>query len=290
VADASQVTSAKSERVTAVRALHARSGRRKAGRFVVEGPQAVRSAVAAGVVVHDLFVDVGTGGSFSDVISAVEASGGRVSWTTAPVMRALSETQQPQGVIAVCPLLGGRDLDASDLEAAMMQDRPIVLLDTVSDPGNVGTIIRTADAAGAAAVVLSPDCADVHNGKVVRSTAGSLFHLPVLPAVAIDRVVASARAHGRSIVVATGDAEVDLFAAAADRRVDQRTVWIIGSEAHGVSEAARTAADLAVAIPMAGRAESLNAAVAAAVALYVTAFTSRFGPASDRMTDDRMTD
>jgi TrmH family RNA methyltransferase len=280
VADASRVTSVTSPRVTAVRALHTRSGRRKAGHFVVEGPQAVRSAIAAGVPIHDLFVDEGSGGVFVDAMAMVTAKGGRVSVTTAPVMAAMCETRQPQGVLAVCSLLVEGSLDS-----AMAAPGPVIVLDTVSDPGNVGTIIRTADAAGAAAVVLTPDSADIHNGKVVRSTAGSLFHLPVLPGLPIDAVVAAAHAHGRAAVVATGDAAADLFSAADAGLVDARTVWVIGSEAHGVSAAARASADLSVSIPMAGGAESLNAAVAAAVALYVTAFTSQFRPTTGRMTD-----
>jgi TrmH family RNA methyltransferase len=152
------------------------------------------------------------------------------------------------------------------------QRRPVVVLEAVSDPGNVGTVIRTADAAGAAGVILLEGCADPHNGKVVRSTAGSLFHLPIATGRALGEVVAAARRHGRAIAVATGDAEADLFTSAARGEVGVSTVWLIGSEAHGVSGEARAAADLAVRIPMAGGAESLNAAVAASVCLYVAAF------------------
>ena len=256
-----------------VRGLHSRSGRRKAGRFAVEGPQSVRSAVAAGVVIHDLFVDEGTGGVFSDIVDAVESLGGHVAWTTAEVMAALSETRTPQGIVAVCDLLATGDADS-----LMAADGPVVVLEAVSDPGNVGTIIRTADAIGAAGVILTPESADVHNGKVVRSTAGSLFHLPIVAGLPLNAVVASAAAHGRTVAVASGEADTDLFAAARTGRIDARTCWVIGSEAHGVSAEARELADVLVAIPMVGRAESLNAAVAASVVLYVSAFTSQLGP------------
>lgn len=268
----SRITSVKSDRVVAIRALRTRSGRRKAARFAVEGPQAVRSAVAAGVLIHDLFVDENTGGAFSDVIESVQSAGGQVAWTTSAVMAALSETDTPQGVIAVCD-----SGDSGSLTEVMAAAGPVVVLEAVSDPGNVGTIIRTSDAVGAAGVVLTPECADVHNGKVVRSTAGSLFHLPVVSGVSVDDVAAAARAAGRPIVATSGDADADLFEAAAAGQVDARTCWIIGSEAHGISSSARSAADLIVAIPMPGRAESLNAAVAASIVLYVTAFTSRLG-------------
>jgi TrmH family RNA methyltransferase len=238
----------------------------------VEGPQAVRSAVTAGAVVHELFVDEGTGGAFSDVVHDVESVGGRVSWTTSDVMAAMSETRTPQGVLAVCDCLPD-----VPLAAVMTGNGPVLVLESVSDPGNVGTMIRTADAVGAAGVILTAESADVHNGKVVRSTAGSLFHLPIVSGRSIDEIVLAAHAQGRTVAVATGDASTDLFEAAEDGRVDSRTCWVMGSEAHGVSAQARALADEAIAIPMSGRAESLNAAVASAVVLYVTAFTSRLG-------------
>ncbi|MHB1165621.1 MAG: TrmH family RNA methyltransferase [Candidatus Nanopelagicales bacterium] len=276
-----RVTSASSERVTRVRALHSRTGRRKAGRFVVEGPQAVRSALAAGAVVHELYLDGDAGSDFSGERRAAQAAGARVIEVASRVMASMAQTQQPQGLLAVCGLL-----PAGDLAAAMAADGPVLVLEAVADPGNVGTAIRTADAAGAAAVVLTPDCADVHNGKVVRSTAGSLFHLPVLAGHPIAAVAAAATRAGRTVAVATGDGEADLFDAADRAVVDDRTCWIIGSEAHGASAQARAAAGVAVAIPMQGRAESLNAAIAAAIVLFVTRHARRgLVGAERRMTD-----
>ena len=271
-----RVTSTRSDRVTAVRALHARQGRRKAGLFVVEGPQAVRSALNAGVPIRDLIVGEDAAGVFADVIAQADSRGITVTWATPPVLAAMAETNQPQGLIAVCPLLPEGSIDV-----VMAADGPVLLLDGVSDPGNVGTIIRTADAAGAAGVALTPGSADVHSGKVVRSTAGSLFHLPVLSGVDAADVAASARRHGRTVVVATGDGPTDLFAAVDSGLLGPRTCWIIGSEAHGVSAEAREVADEAVSIPMLGRAESLNAAVAAAVVLFVTAHAARENGDSD---------
>ncbi len=271
---ANRVTSASSERVTAVRSLHTRQGRRKAGRFVVEGPQGVRSALTAGAPVRDLFVDQDTGGAFSPDVADAERVGARVTWVAPAAMAAMSETRQPQGILATCDLLPSRDLDA-----LMAGDGPVLVLDAVGDPGNVGTIIRTADAAGAAAVLLTPECADVHNGKVVRSTAGSLFHLPVVPDVDMSTIAAATRRAGRVLAVTAGDGAVDLFEAVDAGRLGRTTCWVIGSEAHGVGATARSAADLSVAIPLQGRAESLNAAIAAAVVLFVAAHgQSRLGP------------
>ena len=270
-----RVTSVKSDRVTAVRALHARQGRRKTGRFVVEGPQAVRSALAAGVVIRDLFMDDDAGVAFPDIVAAALAAGRGVTWTTSDVLEAMGETQQPQGVLAICDLL-----PEGDLAAVMSTAGPVLILDQLTDPGNVGTVIRTADAAGAAGILLTAGSADVHNGKVVRSTAGSLFHLPVISNIDIAEAASAARGHGRTVAVATGDADLDLFTAVAAGRVDDRTCWVIGSEAHGVSGLGRAAADVAVRIPMVGRAESLNASVAAAVVLYVTAYPASSAPES----------
>ena len=267
-----RVTSAKSDRVTAVRVLHARPGRRKAGRFVVEGPQGVRSALVAGVVVRDLFMDEEAGVELPDIVATADAAGIPITWTSPEALSAMAETRQPQGVLAVCDLIADGDLDA-----VMAATGPIVVLDAVTDPGNAGTVIRTADAAGAVGVILTRGCVDVHNGKVVRSTAGSLFHLPVISEVTVEEVVAAASRQGRALAVLAADGDEDLFEAADAALVCPRTCWIVGSEAHGVSSAARAAAHVTVRIPMQGRAESLNAAVAAAVVLYVAehAFRTR---------------
>lgn len=270
MASAPTLTSPSSDRVKAVRALHDKAGRRRSGRFLVEGPQAVRNALVAdaGVVVREVFVADDAGIVLADLVDAARARDGvRLTTTTGPVLAAMAETEQPQGILAVCDLLV-----APALSEIAGRPGPLVVLEAVSDPGNVGTVIRTAAAAGAAGVVLTPGCADVHNGKVVRSTAGSLFHLPVAPGVELSTLVDTVRAAGRRLAVATGDAADDLFGAARAGRLDGRTCWIVGSEAHGVSTAARTAADLAVRIPMAPGPESLNAAVAVAVVLYVTAY------------------
>ncbi len=266
-----RLTSTSSDRVKAVRALHDRAGRRKAGRFLVEGPQAVRAALSAssgaGVVVREIFADDDAGSAFADVMQAASAAGVAVVPVTDRVLAAMAETAQPQGVLAVCDLLTPPAL--SDVLGAQ---GPVVVLDAVSDPGNVGTVVRTAAAVGAAGVLLTPGSADIHNGKVVRSTAGALFGLPVLPGVTIDDLADGARGAGRQIVVTAGDGATDLFAAVGTGAVGDRTCWIIGSEAHGVGAQARAAADLAVRIPMAPGPESLNAAVAAAVVLYVTRY------------------
>jgi TrmH family RNA methyltransferase len=267
----STVSSAKSPRVTAVRALHSRRGRNKAGSFLVEGPQAVEAALHSGALVTEVFVleaDV----SWS---RAAQSVGARVTRVAPEVMEAMAQTEQPQGVLAVCPLL----VPAS-LASLMNRSGPILVLESLADPGNVGTAIRTADAVGAAGVIVTLDSADIHNGKVVRATAGSLFHLPIATGASVEDIATAAHAASRSLAVATGDGDVDLFAAVDSGSVGDSTVWLVGSEAHGVSEQARTCADLTVSIPMTGSAESLNAAVAAAIVLYVARHGERTSPQS----------
>jgi len=247
--------------VTAVRALHSRAGRRKARAFLTEGPQAVEAALQSGASIREVFV------VDSDVewTRAAQVANLRVTTVTADVLAAMAETEQPQGVLAVCDLL-----PSVPLETIMDGMGPVLVLEALSDPGNVGTAIRTADAVGAAGVILTPESADIHNGKVIRATAGSVFHVPCATGIDLDEVVGAARRAGRSIAVATGDGSVDLFAAVSGGLVNDSTVWLIGSEAHGISARARSLADHLVSIPMRGGAESLNAAVAAAVVLYVT--------------------
>ena len=256
---AASLTSVRSDRVTSVRRLHDRSGRRKSGRFVVEGPQAVSAALASDVQVCDLFVDV----EAAPAIQALaDGSSCGITWATPSVLSAMGETSTPQGILAVCRIPADPSLD--DL---LSRPGPVVLLDGVSDPGNVGTIIRTADAAGCAGIIAGTGCADVYSGKVVRSTAGSLFHLPVIASLPLRDVVVAARASGRPVLALVGEGDADLFT--LPPATCQDACWIVGSEAHGVDPGLQSASDARVRIPMAGGAESLNAAVAGALALYV---------------------
>lgn len=271
-----RLTSTASERVKAVRALGTRQGRRKAGRFIVEGPQAIRSALSAGVVIEELYLDDDARGSFPDIVADAEARGVRLMSADARVLSAMAETATPQGVLAVCGLL-----DGADIEDVLAIPAPVLILDRVADPGNVGTILRTAEAVGAAGVVLTPGCADIHNGKVVRSTTGSMFRIPVVTEMAMADAIAAVRRAGRALLVATGDGDEDLFSAVDSRMACPRACWVIGSEAHGVGDLARAEADLSVRIPMAEGVESLNAGVSAAAILYVLAHGARsgaFGP------------
>jgi RNA methyltransferase, TrmH family len=151
----------------------------------------------------------------------------------------------------------------------------VAVLVDVRDPGNAGTVIRCADAAGADAVVLAGEAVDPHSGKCVRASTGSLFHLPIVAGVAIEATVASLRRQGLTVLAADGAARTDLDDAADAGLLAAPTAWLFGNEAHGLADEARGLADHVVRIPIHGRAESLNLATAAAVCLYASARAHR---------------
>jgi TrmH family RNA methyltransferase len=187
---------------------------------------------------------------------------------TDDVIEAMAETQSPQGIIAQCDLPEAGVEDIVRRSSAM-----VVALESASDPGNAGTIIRTADAAGADGVLFTQGSVDPFGGKCVRASAGSIFHLPVAESVDIGSLVASVARAGMLLVVATGDGEHDLFDWLGE--APSSICWAFGNEAHGVSDELRGAADVRVRIPLLGRAESLNVASAATVCLFADAARRR---------------
>jgi TrmH family RNA methyltransferase len=241
--------------------LRTRAGRREAGAFVVEGPQAVREAVLHAPRLRTVYATADAFERFAEIFAGARAKGVDVVLVTDDVIEAMAETRTPQGMVAVCGLL-----DYSLDDVVRFGANSAVVLESAADPGNVGTIIRTADAAGATGVVLTRGSTDPFGGKVVRATAGSIFHLPVVDDVEVQSLVARVSAAGMTLAVATGDGECDVFEwldAAPDS-----ICWVFGTEAHGVSEEMRAAATARVRIPIAGRAESLNVGAAVAVCLF----------------------
>lgn len=271
-----ELTSTRSPRVTAARRLTKRAFRAADRKFLAEGPQSVREAISTQGVVLDVFVTADAAHRYAEVVAAAEAGGLPVHRASGEVLAALTQTVTPQGIVAVC-----RFPDVS-LEA-VLSTRPhlLAVLANVRDPGNAGTVIRAADAAGADAVVLTDASVDVYNGKCVRATAGSLFHLPVVTGVPVSTLAPALRAAGLTVLAADGAGARDLDAAADDGTLDRPTAWMFGNEAWGLPEATRSLADDVVAVPIHGRAESLNLATAAAVCLYASARAQR-GPGGCR--------
>ncbi|WP_460865083.1 TrmH family RNA methyltransferase [Rhodococcus aerolatus] len=254
-------------RVVAAVKLHRSAARRERGQFLCEGAHAVGEALAAGAV-RELFVTASAAAREADLLAAATAAGALVSPVTERAAAALSDTVTPQGLVAVCATVDAA-LDA------VLDARPRLLAVPVDvgEPGNVGTVVRVADAAGADAVVLAGDCVDPHNGKAVRASTGSLFHLPVVRERATATVLAGLRRAGVQVLATAADGEAELWSAALDLR--RPTAWLLGSEAHGLPADVAAAADARVRIPVHGRAESLNLAVAAGLCLYASAQAQR---------------
>lgn len=260
-------------RLKAVRRLRRRTIREAEHSFVVEGPQVVREALVAGAVV-DLFVAESALDRHGAIVDDAVASGVAVHLTPDATVADLSDTSTPQGVVAICHFAPW------DLQLVMNPSVGVVaVLAYVRDPGNAGTIVRTADAAGADAVVLSAESVDLYNPKCVRATTGSLFHLPVVVGSPVVDVVAAARAAGLRVLAADGAGDADLDDELDSGRLAVPTAWLFGNEAWGLPIEIRDLADAVVRVPIHGRAESLNLAAAAAVCLYASARARRF---SDR--------
>jgi TrmH family RNA methyltransferase len=251
-------------RVVAARRLTRRAERDAAGRFLAEGAQAVREALARPATVLDLFGTAQALGQHRALTDQAAAQGVPVSVVSERGMAGLSETVTPQGLVAIC-----RFVDVSI--SALPEPRLVAVLAGIRDPGNAGTVLRTADAAGADAVLFPDRSVDPYNGKCVRSGAGSQFHLPLVRGGDPAEQLATLRGRGVRVLAATGHGEADLTAVDLTGPV----AWLFGNEARGLPAELAELADVRVRIPMYGRAESLNLAAAAAICLYVTAQAQR---------------
>jgi TrmH family RNA methyltransferase len=260
----------RSPRVRGVAKLAKRNARRETGLFLLEGPQAVREALSfRPETIVELFVTPTALERHQDVRTLLTDEGLEAEFVSEAVLEAMADTVTPQGFVAVA-----RQNPTALKDVFAAQPKLIAICEEVRDPGNLGTIIRAADAAGADAVVLTGRTVDPYNPKVVRSTTGSLFHLPVAVGVELDDVVARAREAGMTVLAADVKGE-DLLAARADGLLAQPTAWLFGNEAHGLDDRALALADRALRLPIFGRAESLNLATAASVCLYESAFAHR---------------
>lgn len=273
-----ELTNIRSPRVKAARRLAKRAFRERDRAFLAEGPQAVREAVALGGVVTEMFVTAEARARHADIVEQAVRAGIPVLSVSGEVMAELAQTVTPQGLLAVC-----RFVHVPLTEAVGPGARLVAVMAHVRDPGNAGTVVRVADAAGADAAVLTDASVDVHNPKVVRSTAGSLFHLPVVTGAPLVEVVAGLRSAGLAVLAADGAGEHDLDdlldvagrAPAGVPDLAAPTAWVLGNEAWGISDEDLALVDAVVRVPVHGRAESLNLATAAAVCLYASARAQR---------------
>lgn len=297
----------RADRVRDVAKLAQRSARSRRGLFLAEGPQAVREALrldarraAAGSprLVAEVYASRACLERYPELDSLVRP-GGALRLATDEVLAAMADTVTPQGILAVC-----RQLDASLDEVLSRGPKLVAVLCRVQDPGNAGTILRAADAAGADAVIFTEGSVDVYNPKTVRSTVGSLFHVPFVVGAEIAELADRLRSAGVGILAADGYGTVDLDALqdeSAARRLspatrgegeptategapsyalEAPTAWLFGNEAQGLADPELALADARVAVPVYGEAESLNVGTAATVCLYASARAQRRTPGS----------
>jgi TrmH family RNA methyltransferase len=253
-------------RLASARRLTRRQARREAGRFLAEGAQSVRESLRLPDVVVEVFATADAIRRNAEIVGTAQSAGIAVDEISPKAAAALSETVTPQGLVAVC-----RAVDVP--LTRVLERRPHLAVGLVdpADPGNAGAILRTADAAGAGAVIFAGDGVDPYNGKAVRAAAGSLFHLDVVAAHPSLDLVAAAKGAGYRVLATSGAGASDLFDDYLDAQLGEPTLWLFGNEAHGLPAAVLAAADETVRVPIRGKAESLNLAAAAAVCLYASA-------------------
>jgi TrmH family RNA methyltransferase len=220
----------------------------------------VSEALADAAGVLEVFATEAAAHAHRDLLAGSPAP---VRLVTEKAAAGLSETVTPQGLVAVCAL---RDVPAERLAEA--PPRLAVALAGLNDPGNAGTVLRTADACGAGAVVFGAGSTDPYGGKVVRASAGSLFHVDVVRGAPLEPLLPALRQSGVTVLAADGGGETALDELSAE--LAGPVLWLFGNEARGLPPELAALADARVRIPMRGRAESLNLAAAAAICLYAT--------------------
>ncbi|MGV8876210.1 MAG: TrmH family RNA methyltransferase [Rhodoglobus sp.] len=260
----------RSPRVRAVAKLEKKSARSETGLFLLEGPLAVSEALNFR---PELLVEVYATPTalerHTDLARAADEADIEIEFVSEQVLETMADTVTPQGVIAVC-----RQFPTSIKELLLGEPKLIAILEEVRDPGNAGTIIRAADAAGADGVIFTGRSVDLYNPKVVRATTGSLFHLPV--AIGGDLESVLERVRGADLRIVAADIKgADLLKARNDGELKHPTAWLFGNEARGLTEEHYALADSVISVPIYGHAESMNLATAASVCLYESAFAHR---------------
>ncbi len=243
-----------------------KDARSETGLFLLEGPQGLKEALERSKnLVVEVYATEDAVARHPEQFARAESQRVRVELVTEQVLKAMTDTTTPQGVVTVC-----NQVDVSLTAVLAEKPKLIALLANVRDPGNAGTILRAADAAGADAVFFSKGSVDLYNNKVVRSTTGSILHLPVVVDVDILEAIQEARETGMQIFAANGGGEQ---LPTIDREtLAKPTVWVFGNEAWGFEDSTLARVDRQVGLPIYGSAESLNVATAASVCLYESAF------------------
>jgi TrmH family RNA methyltransferase len=246
-----------SDVVSTARLLLESKGRRTSGNFLVEGPQNVSSAIDNGLAKYLLSV------GDNEVVVEAQKNRLKVFRISESASKALSDTKTPQGIYAVCTT-------PENLLQDLSVNNFVIVLDRIADPGNVGTIIRTAAAFGADAVIALAGTADVWSGKVIRSTAGAFAEIKIFSAISEEELLHWSSKKGIETFALSGLGEVAL----SNADLQKPHAWLVGNEAGGLSQSLISSANLSVRIPMKPNVESLNAAMAVGICAF-TSFTSQ---------------
>jgi TrmH family RNA methyltransferase len=256
------VLTERSTRVVAAVKLHRHVARRRAERFLAEGANLIEAASRRGLI-REIFVTAPAAERHAALLAEQRAP---VHLVTERAAKALSDTVTPAGLVAVC------ELPRPSLHDVLAAGPGLVAVAVeIGEPGNAGTLIRIADAMGAAAVILGGHSVDPYNGKCLRASAGSIFAIPVVVAPDVGAAVTGLQAAGLHVLATTVDGELSLD----DAELAEPTAWLFGEESRGLPAAVARLADHRVRIPMSGGAQSLNVAAAAAICLYQSARAMR---------------
>ena len=254
------ITSNQNSIVKEVRCLRHKKDREEKGLFFIEGVRFVEEALKEKVDIDKILIsdklEQIRGGK--EILSLINTAGKDVYLLSDKLFRELSDTENPQGILATIKY------KKLKLDEILNKGNFYIILDSLQDPGNMGTIMRTADAAGASGVIISKGCVDLYNPKVLRSTMGAIFHIPICFTDNLIETIAQLKTRGIRIYAAHLKGEANYFE--VDMRKD--VAIIIGNEANGISEEVAAYSDMLIKIPMPGRAESLNASVAASILMY----------------------
>ncbi|MDF2533785.1 MAG: methyltransferase, TrmH family, group 3 [Clostridia bacterium] len=255
------ITSSQNKCMKHLKSLHSKKNRDQLGQYMIEGFKLVEEAIAYHKPFYLMLLSEVASKSVEGeaLMSKCDEANIPVYVGSEKVFAEISEMDTPQGILAVI-YKKEQNID----EVIDNQGFNIVILDEVRDPGNVGTIIRTADACGMNAVVLSKGCVDLYNSKTIRATMGSIFHIPVFTEVDIIELIMQLKSVGTVVLGADPHSSISCI----DVETGGSTAIIIGNEANGLRNEVKAATTKNITIPMPGKAESLNAGIAAAILMY----------------------
>lgn len=254
-----EVTGLQNPLVKAAAELKQKKHRQQRGEFLAEGLRTVEEAVAfksAQLIFYTAAEDERT----LQLLEQAASMQLKLVCVSEAVMKKIADTETPQGIIAVCRM------QEQPLDKLLASGKLLLVLDRVGDPGNIGTMLRTADAAGVGGIVLLKGSADIYAPKTVRASMGSLFHVPVLSGISEQEFIDDAKRAGYQLLVTALDGADNLYQA----DLSGRLAFVMGNEAGGVSASLLRQADKRVFIPMRGHAESLNVAMAAGIVMFET--------------------